>query len=112
MSGHNTSNGRDFQLHMEKFGPYRIYAIKNTEDTALCRVAVGCVGDIARGLEDLVAGYLDQIMRVLMEILRNENTDRDLKLLIFTTLSDLAMVPTQCFLLYLQDVLDMLISAA
>ena len=112
MSGLITSTGRDFQLHMEKFGPYLIYALKNTEDTALCRVAVGCVGDIARGLEDLVAGYLDQIMPVLMEILRNENTDRDLKLIIITTLSDLAMVSTKCFLLYLKDVLDMLKSAA
>eukprot|EP00826_Nyctotherus_ovalis_P064804 TRINITY_DN9513_c0_g1_i22.p1 TRINITY_DN9513_c0_g1~~TRINITY_DN9513_c0_g1_i22.p1 ORF type:complete len:682 (+),score=170.16 TRINITY_DN9513_c0_g1_i22:520-2565(+) len=112
MSGLIMASGRFFQPHMEKFGPYLVYALKNTEDVTLCRVAVGCVGDIARALEELVAGYLNQIMPVLMEILRNTETDRELKLIIITTLGDLGMATGGAFLPYLHDVLEMLKSAA
>lgn len=112
MSGLIIASGRSFQPHMESFGPYLIFALKSTEDITLCRVAVGCVGDIARGMEELIADYLGQIMPILMEILRNAETDRELKLIIITTLGDLAMATGKPFLVYLKDILEMLKSAA
>jgi len=112
MSGLIIASNRNFQPYMESFGPYLVYALKNAEDITLCRVAVGCVGDIARAMEELVADYLNQIMPVLMDILRNTETDRELKLIVISTLGDLSMVTGKPFLTYLKDILEMLKSAS
>jgi len=103
--------GAKFKAYMDQFGPYLIYALKNIEDTTLCRVAASCVGEIARALEEEAACYLPEIIPILMEDLRNAETERGTKLVIIIALSDLAMATNKFFLPYLKDVLEILKSA-
>ncbi len=104
--------GKDFNQFMPKFGPYLVYSLKNAEDTTLCRVAVGCVNDLSRALEEAVAPYLRELVPLLMDILRNPETDRTLKLTTITTLGDLAFSTNKMFGPYLRDLLDIMKSAA
>ena len=104
--------GKDFAANMEKFFPYLIFSLRNNEDTTLCRVAVGCVGDLSRALEDGMAPYLNEVVPILMNMLRNPDTDRSLKLVSITALGDLAFATHRMFIGYLHDLLEILKSAA
>jgi hypothetical protein len=112
MAGLIVCMGKDFIPFMPKLGPYLNFALTNTEDTTLCRVAVGCVGDLSRACEDQTAQFLPQIVPSLMEILKNSETDRSLKLIIITTLGDLALATSKLYEPYIHDTLEMLKSAA
>lgn len=112
LSGLATAIGKDFDRYMEQFGPYLVFALKKLNDASLCRVATGCVADLARGLEDLMSQYLSQVMPVFMDILRNPDTDRCIKITIISTLSDIAMSTNRFFMPYLKDVMEMLKSAS
>lgn len=112
MAGLIVCLGKEFIPFMPKLYPYLDFALKNTEDTTLCRVAVGCVGDLSRALEEQTAQFLPQIVPALMEILKNSETDRSLKLIIITTLGDLALATNKLYEPYLHDSLEMLKSAA
>jgi importin subunit beta-1 len=107
-----TAVGKEFNVYMERFGPFLVYALQNVADAALCRVSVGCVGDLARALEQQMANYLGQLMPFLMDILRNAETERTVKLIIITVLSDLALATNKYFFPYLKEVLEILGSAA
>lgn len=107
-----TSIGREFDKYMEKIGPFLVYALKNTEDAGLSRISVGCVADITRALEESIAQYLAQFMPVLMDILRNPDTERSVKLMAISVMSDIALYSNKFYLPYMKEVLDMLHSAA
>jgi importin subunit beta-1 len=97
---------------MDKFGPYLVYSLKSLDDISLCRVAVGAIGDLARALDDQMSSYLNELMPVLMDILRSSQLDRGVKLFIITVLGDLAISTGKFFFTYLRDVFEMLKSAA
>ncbi len=107
-----TAVGKDFDKYMEKFGPFLVYALKNTEDAGLSRISVGCVADITRALEERVAQYLAQFMPVLMEILKNTDTDRSVKLMAISVMSDIALYSNKFYVPYMKEVLEMFQSAA
>ena len=104
--------GKEFSAYMNKYMPYLLYALKNQEDSTLCKVAVGGIGDLSRALEERISPYLEQIVPVLMDILRNPETDRNLKPIIITVLGDLAFATSKLFMLYMHDLLEMLKGAA
>eukprot|EP00826_Nyctotherus_ovalis_P039961 TRINITY_DN3883_c0_g2_i1.p1 TRINITY_DN3883_c0_g2~~TRINITY_DN3883_c0_g2_i1.p1 ORF type:complete len:769 (-),score=174.26 TRINITY_DN3883_c0_g2_i1:172-2478(-) len=106
-----TALGAEFASYMELFGPYLVYALKSVEDVGLCRVAAGCVGDLARALGENMARYLGEVVPILMDQLRNSETERGLKLVIIIALSDLAMTTNKHFLPFLKDMLEILKSA-
>ena len=111
-SGLIAAIGKDFLPFMVKFLPYLIYSLKNMEDTILCRVAVGVVGDLSRALEDAVGPFLRELVPLLMNILRNPESDRNLKLITITALGDLAFATPKVFGPYLKDLLEILKSAS
>jgi len=104
--------GPDIWPYMEKFGPFLIYALGKTDEPGLCRVSVGCLGDLSRAVEDKMSKYFGDIMPILMNFLRNPDTDRSIKLVIISILSDFAMSTNKQFLPYLKEVLEILKSAA
>ncbi len=104
--------GKELTVSMEKFMPYLIHSLKMYDDTTLCRAAVGCVGDLSRILEDKMVQYLGQIVPVLMDILKNPETDRTLKPNVISVLGDLAFSTGRNFNVYLHDLLEILKDAA
>lgn len=103
---------KTFQPFAEKLGPYLVYSLKNIEDTILCRVAIGCVGDMARALEDGVTVYLKEFVPLLLDILRDPNGEYGLKPITISALGDLAFVSGKHFEPYLNDLLEILNSAS
>lgn len=112
ISGIINSIGKDIISYMPKIYPYLDYALKNTEDANLLKVAVGCVADLSRALDDQMAQFLPNIFPVLLKILNSEVTERTTKLDIICTLGDIAMAASKSFTAYLHDSFEMLKSAA
>ena len=104
--------GKDFIPHMKNFGPYLVYGLKSYNEATLCRVSVGCVADLARTLEETMSEYLNELMPILMELLRSGDTDRGVKLVVISVVSDLALQTGRFFIVYLKDVLDIFKSAS
>ena len=104
--------GKDFGPYVARVMPYLQYALKSLDDSTLCRVAVGCVGDLSRALEEHVGSQLPHLMPQLMASLGNPQMDRNVKLAMITTVGDLAAATNKHFAPYFKDVLDMLKSAA
>jgi len=100
--------GKAFQPFTEKFGPYLVHSLRNINDTALCRVAIGCVGDLARALEQGIAIYLKDLVPLLSEILRNPETEYGLKPIAISALGDLAFFAGKAFEEYLNGFLELL----
>eukprot|EP00826_Nyctotherus_ovalis_P005314 TRINITY_DN1119_c0_g1_i11.p1 TRINITY_DN1119_c0_g1~~TRINITY_DN1119_c0_g1_i11.p1 ORF type:complete len:656 (+),score=201.52 TRINITY_DN1119_c0_g1_i11:709-2676(+) len=112
LSGLIIAVGKDFLPHMEAFGPYLVYGLKSYNEAALCRISVGCVADLARTLEENMSQYLGQLMPILLELLRSGDTDRGVKLVVISVLSDLALHTGQFFITYLKDILEIFKSAS
>ena len=56
--------------------PPLLLGMQNTEEYAVCLVAVGVAGDLCRALGKGIAPYADEIMRCTLEILRSESVNR------------------------------------
>jgi len=103
-----SGTGKAFQPFIEKFGPYLVHSLKNINDTVLCRVAIGCVGDLARALEQGIVIYLKELVALLFEILRNPETEYSLKPIAISALGDLAFFAGKAFEEYLNSFLELL----
>lgn len=111
-SGLISAVGKDFLPHMPAFGPYLVFGLRNYNAAALCRVSVSCVADLARSLEENMSQCLSELMPILLEILRSPDTDRGVKLVVISALSDLALQTGRFFIVYLKDVLEIFKSAS
>lgn len=62
--------GKDFEpIFKDSFGQYLIFALKSTTDVSLCKNAIISVTEVIRALEDKFAGYADQIIPIVFEII-------------------------------------------
>jgi importin subunit beta-1 len=112
ISGLINCMGKSFTGFMKKLGPYIMFSLRNTEDLCLCRAAIGCIGDLSRALESLIQQYLGEIVPIVMNLIKSEETERNIKLIIITTLGDLALAANKSYTPFLTDSLEMLKSAA
>eukprot|EP00742_Colponemidia_sp_Colp-10_P001256 GILJ01001353.1.p1 GENE.GILJ01001353.1~~GILJ01001353.1.p1 ORF type:complete len:858 (-),score=174.57 GILJ01001353.1:567-3140(-) len=103
---------QQFVNYMPSFKPYLIAALQNTQETQTCSAAVGVVGDLARGLEDKLAPYADEIMHILHANLGNDKLSRAVKPLILTCFGDIAMAIGVEFEKYLSFACNMCVQAA
>lgn len=111
LSGLAIAMGKDFTLYMEPICPYLLYALKAVDDP-ISRIAVSFLGDLAQSIEDDLGKFLEQLMPILMGILKSPEVDRYLKLKILSTIGFIAYSTKNQFFPYLKDVLNMLKSAA
>lgn len=112
LSGLISAVGKDFAPYMNAFGPFLVHALNSHEDATLCRIATGCVADLARALEEPFAQYLGQIMPVVMDLLKNPDIDRQIKIVAIATISDIALQTNKYFLPYIREVMETLKSAS
>ncbi len=80
-----------FAPYIPAFLPHLYPALKAHEDTQLCTVAVGIIGDISRALGDQTAQYSSAFMSVLLENLQSDVLNRNVKISILSCFGDLAM---------------------
>lgn len=80
-----------FGPYINAFLPFLYPALKAYEDTQLCTVAVGIIGDITRALGEQSAQYAESFMTVLLENLRSEILGRNVKITILSCFGDIAL---------------------
>ena len=65
--------------------------MKAHEDTQLCTVAIGIIGDISRALGDQSVQYAQAFMEVLVQNLQSETLNRNVKIPILSCFGDIAL---------------------
>ena len=87
-------------------------ALKSTEDSHVCSVAVSLVSDMSIALDDKMTPYCDTLMTVLLQNLQSHDLDRDVKPSILSCIGDIALAITGNFEKYLPAVMHVLQQAS
>ncbi|KAH9990849.1 karyopherin Kap95 [Russula vinacea] len=87
-------------------------AIRAYDDTQLCTVAVGIIGDITRALGDQTEQYAQAFVTVLLENLSSEVLNRNVKISILACFGDVALAIGPKFEPYLETAMTVLRQAA
>ncbi|KAG5653924.1 hypothetical protein H0H81_009281 [Sphagnurus paluster] len=98
----------NFAPYIQAFLPFLYPALKAHEDTQLCTVAVGIIGDISRALGDQSAQYANPFMTVLFENLQSEVLNRNVKISILSCFGDIALAIGPEFEPYLDTTMGVL----
>lgn len=80
-----------FLSYIQAFLPYLYTALKSHEDTQLCMVAVGIIGDISRALGEQSAEYAGVFMSALLENLQSDVLNRNVKIAVLSCFGDIAL---------------------
>jgi importin subunit beta-1 len=86
-------------------------ALKAHEDTQLCTVAVGIIGDISRALGAQSAQYANDFMTILVENLQSEVLNRNVKISILSCFGDIGLAIGPAFEPYLNTTMSVLSQA-
>jgi len=98
----------NFSVYITAFLPYLYPALKQHEDTQLCMVAVGLIGDICRALGEQSGQYSASFMTVLLENLQSEVLNRGVKVSILSCFGDIALAIGPAFEPYLETTMGVL----
>jgi importin subunit beta-1 len=98
----------NFSPYIGAFLPLLYPALKAHEDTQLCTVAVGIIGDISRALGEQSAQYASHFMTVLLENLQSEILNRNVKIVILSCFGDIALAIGTNFEPYLETTMNVL----
>ena len=101
-----------FAPYIQAFLPFLYPALKAYEDTQLCTVAVGIIGDITRALGDQTEQYAQAFVTVLLENLSSEVLNRNVKISILACFGDVALAIGPKFEPYLETAMTVLRQAA
>ncbi|PVV02127.1 hypothetical protein BB560_003428 [Smittium megazygosporum] len=101
----------DFSRYMESFAPFLQSALQNFEDYQLNSIAVGIIGDICRAFGHDVAPYIEGFMHILVENLKSDYLNRDVKPAILSCFGDICLAIGPLFSQYMEITLRMLASA-
>ncbi|CCM03217.1 uncharacterized protein FIBRA_05341 [Fibroporia radiculosa] len=97
-----------FNPYIQAFLPYLYPALKAHEDTQLCTVAVGIIGDISRALSEQTAQYSNAFMSVLLENLQSDVLNRNVKISILSCFGDIALAIGPAFEPYMNTTMGVL----
>ncbi|KAH8084890.1 ARM repeat-containing protein [Cristinia sonorae] len=97
-----------FAPYMQAFLPYLAPALKAHEDSQLCTVAIGVIGDLSRALGEQSAQYAGAFMTVLLENLQSDVLNRNVKIPILSCFGDIALAIGAAFEPYLSTTMGVL----
>ena len=97
---------------MQAFLPFLYPALKAYDDTQLCTVAVGIIGDITRAVGDQSAQYANAFVTVLIENLSSEVLNRNVKIAILACFGDISLAIGPEFQPFLETAMTVLRQAA
>src|SRR5258707_11560724 len=101
-----------FAPYIPAFLPFLYPALKAYDDTQLCTVAVGIIGDITRALGDQTEQYAQAFVTVLLENLSSDVLNRNVKISILACFGDIALAIGPKFEPYLETAMTVLKQAA
>ena len=97
-----------FSPYLNAFLPYLYSALKAHEETDLCNVAIGIIGDICRSLGEQSSQYASAFMNVLLENLRSDVLNRNVKIPVLACFGDIALAIGTQFQPYLDATMGVL----
>jgi importin subunit beta-1 len=103
-----TALERDFSPYISAFLQFLFPALKTHEDSQLCTIAVGIIGDISRALGEQTAEYSNAFMSMLLENLQSDILDRNVKIPILICFGDIALAIGPGFEPYLDTTMGVL----
>ena len=86
----STALESNFTPYIQAFLHYLYPALKAHEDTQLCTVAVGIIGDISRALGEQSAQYASPFMTLLLKNLQSDVLNRNIKISILSCFGGIA----------------------
>jgi len=98
----------NFAPYIQAFLHYLYPALKAHEDTQLCTVAVGIIGDISRALGEQSAPFAAPFMNVLFENLQSQVLNRNVKISILSCFGDIALAIGPAFEPYFEMTMNVL----
>jgi len=104
--------GPQFAKFMQGFYGYLLTGLKTCTAYSMCGIAVGVLGDLCRSLEGQIAHFSDEIMKVLLRNLENQNLERMIRPRIITVLGDIALAVGGRFKRYLPYVMPILVNTS
>ena len=107
------SNLKDeFEPIMEPFSNYLVFALEKYNETSLCKAAILTLAEIVRAIGFNFYKYSDRFIPILITILTHHDVSRTNKTVTITTLGDICMTIDQYFVPYMDNVIELLLSAA
>lgn len=101
---------QDFNAVMDLISPYLIKGLSSIDSPSICKTSILCLSDIIRGLE-AQNKYVSVYLPYVMNILSNNNIDRNLKTYCFNIISDIFInCPEEAFKFF-QDIMKVIGSA-
>ena len=98
---------QDFNAVMELISPYLIKGLRSMDSPSICKTSILCLSDIIRGLESQNK-YVNVYLPLVMNILSNNNVERNLKSFCFNIISDLFInCPDEAFKSF-QDIMKII----
>ncbi|KAH6904461.1 karyopherin Kap95 [Coprinopsis sp. MPI-PUGE-AT-0042] len=98
----------NFAPYINAFLPFLYPALKAHEDSHLCTVSVGLIGDISRALGEQSAQFAGSFMTVLLENLQSDVLNRNVKIVVLSTFGDIALAIGPAFEPYLETTMNVL----
>jgi importin subunit beta-1 len=101
-----------FENYITHLKPFLALGLQNAAEYKTCIVTVGLIGDIARALEQKFMLIGDDVMKILLEHLQNNNIERVIKPHIISCIGDIALAVGGHFERYMPYVMKLLLGAA
>ena len=99
---------QNFAPYITAFLQFLFPALKAHEDSQLCTIAVGIIGDISRALGEKTKEYSAGFMQLLSENLQSNTLNRDAKIPILECFGDIALAIGPAFEGYLDHTMNVL----
>ena len=97
----------DFKVVMDLISPYLIQGLKSTDSYDICKTSILCLSDIIQGLGES-NNYIGDFLPLIMQILSNNNIDRNLKPWCFNIISDIFIHCKEEGFKYFQDIMSVI----
>ncbi|KAG8858970.1 karyopherin beta [Tulasnella sp. 330] len=99
---------QDFKAYVNPFLDPLLHALQTQEDSQLCTVAVGVIGDICRALGDSTEAYSQGFMGALLQTLQSTTLNRTVKISVLACFGDIALAIGAKFEPYLEHTMGVL----
>ena len=96
-----------FDKAMDLISPYIIQGLKSTNSFSICKASILCLSDIVLGLGTHTK-YIGDFLPLIMNILSDNNIDRDLKSYCFNIISDLFISCQQEIFKYFDNIMNII----
>ena len=102
----------EFNKYVAHLKPILLQGLQAAQEHKVCMVCVGLVGDLARALDQQFIPLGDDVMKIMLEHLRNVNIERDIKPQVISCIGDIALATGGYFQRYLQYCMPMMVQAS